>query len=90
MNFVDCQIDVSQSDLEKGVANDCKRCPIARALLRQLPDLESVEVDTNALWFHFGCIGKTAIRTPPGLAEKINEIDDDKPVKPFSFRLVIA
>lgn len=36
-------IDVTQDDIDHGVAGSCKECPISRAMLRTFPNMQHAE-----------------------------------------------
>lgn len=44
-------ISVSSEDILNGIAEDCNKCPVARALLRQL-NISKVEVNSDTIVLH--------------------------------------
>lgn len=41
-NPTEIEVEVTQDDIENGVARDCNRCPIALALRRQFPNCPNI------------------------------------------------
>jgi hypothetical protein len=86
-------VNVTQEDIEKG-DNDCRSCPIARAILRGYDDVGMVSVQPigrpsveqfRAFWE----VGDTLYRADlPNEARKfIKNFDAGMPVTPFHFEL---
>lgn len=90
MKTLDLTIRVDQEKhIDKGEPCNAWRCPIALAMLEQIPGVEHVFVDDNALSFR---IGEDRFRiTPPfEVTTAIDTYDRTGLMKPFSFPLVIS
>ena len=71
-------INVTAEDIEAGITCNCFRCPIAHAMMRQIPNCETVEALCSVLFY------RTA--TPPdAVREFIEAFDSEQHVQPFSF-----
>jgi hypothetical protein len=79
-------IHVTQEDIDKGIRGDCKRCPVARAIERELPSASDIEVHGYiiAFWYDGEYI---QIKGSGELARFVYEFDDGKKLKPFEFTL---
>lgn len=83
-------IKVIQEDIDKGVAEDCERCPIAIAIERAMPGFSA---DVAANWT---VVQDQSIvhryRTPAGARHFIRKFDTLGAtfVRPFEFELPIA
>lgn len=85
-------INVTQEHIDQGEEGSCDKCPVALALLEQVPDIREVAVTEESidLW-----IGENAnflnIKTPDSVALFIDMFDNLDPIKPklepFSFEL---
>jgi hypothetical protein len=76
-------IHVTQEDIDKGIRGDCKRCPVARAIERELPSASDINVDgcTVSFW-HDGEYCRYAINE---VEDFIELYDNDRIVEPFTF-----
>lgn len=74
-------ITVTADDIAQGEAGNCKACPIASAMRREL--LRGVEVLAHTWCFSSG--EPTSRRLPTLAVEFIKSFDSGEPVKPFSF-----
>jgi hypothetical protein len=92
------EINVTQEDIDQGVASDPCNCAIARALLRSVPELLGVEVDTTCIQGHYATGWNTATfdadpecpTFPPcSVRSFIGEFDSRNPVQPFSFEVYV-
>ena len=83
-------IEVTQKDIEEGVAMDCKSCPVALACMRHIdkvPGVISVEAATDLILFKG--LKRYVCTTPAEAGKFINRFDVGIRVKPFSFELEI-
>lgn len=77
-------ITVTQEDIDQGIRNDCDKCPIARAIARELPGSEPSVGDMVDLYGK-GYYGDAHLSH---LATKfINDFDNGNPVVPQAFHL---
>ncbi len=76
------EIEVTEEDIDLGEPGDSRQCAVARAACRayKLP-LGQVGVGWSTLNFDSGVF----LVMPTNLAQKINDLDDRKPVAPFKF-----
>lgn len=74
-------ITVTQEDISEGLAIDCERCPIARAIARKFPE-HRVNVLGDVV-----IIGREFYNLPGECAIFVHHFDNLRPVKPFSFTL---
>lgn len=80
-------INVTQEDLDRGVRNDCSNCPVARAILREIPDVEYGFVDGTHVNLKFVSGDVILVKLPAEVTFKILQIDDGKKVDPFTFEI---
>jgi len=83
------RIQVTEEDLRLGMANDCSRCPVARAILRQVPDIEFIDIDGESVIIKFVCNPRRNYPLPLEVQNQIALIDDGQQLNlaPFSFEL---
>lgn len=82
MATVDIEVEVTQADIDEGVAGDCDLCPIARAARRA--GLYGVMVSNSYV------IGNCWDASLPQVARDfIRVFDDDATVRPFTFTLAV-
>ena len=74
------KINVTETDIKRGIKNSCFHCPIALALRRAYKKDISASIDSA--WF-----GRRSIDLPVKAIDFITSFDYDRPVKPFSFDL---
>ena len=86
------KIRVSRDDIRKGKVGDGCNCPVARALKRQTP-FRRVNVGSE---IQLGSTGiedildpAISVDSPRKVGRFIEAFDEGKPVKPFTFNLVI-
>ena len=72
-------INVTQEHINSGIKSDCMLCPIALAVRTLFP---IVEVDDCCIE-----IGDVQYYSPDSVAKFIDDFDNGKLVKPFSFEL---
>lgn len=75
------KINVTQDDIDCGIIGNCELCPIALAILPIVSPLP-VEVDNCCIE-----IGGVQYNSPNSVCQFIDDFDNGKPVKPFSFEL---
>jgi hypothetical protein len=81
-------ITVTQEDIDEGIAINCRRCPVARALHAARPDLDFTVDRTRITAFKKGTERIVFQRVTPHPASWfIMLFDDFRNVKPFSFEL---
>jgi hypothetical protein len=78
---------VTDDDLRMGESNDCKRCPVARAILRQVADIEDIDVDGEVVELKLVCMPRRSYPLPEAVQTNIALIDDGHRVGEFSFDL---
>lgn len=76
-------IEVTQVDIDLGVANSPCKCPLARAVRRH-PKMRKSEIYLSGIRR-----GKKLIKLPFQAQKFIMDFDNWKPVKPFKFELKI-
>lgn len=86
-DFAELEIHLRQDHIDKGQRSECTRCPGALALIEQVPDVESVDVDDIRVIFRTVMGATVKVETPEELHDFIIDFDDGKPVKPFSFKI---
>lgn len=80
-------IEVTQEDIDKGVPENCSKCPVARAIERTLPNPSpSIAVDPEVIEWFDGDQWQFRY-TKVKVQTFIERFDAGKPVKPFSFEL---
>lgn len=80
-------VNVTQHDIDTGVSGDCGNCPAARAIYRDVPDVESCEVDTDKVHIRLVMGNWLSFTTPDALAKFVEAFDAGKKPAPFSFEL---
>lgn len=75
------QINVTQQHIDNGTPKDCAYCPIAHSLMGHFPN-SCIEVDDSCIE-----INGTQYFSPDSVVKFIEDFDNRKPVKPFSFLL---
>ena len=81
-------IQVTQEHIDHGKAGDCAECPVARAFLGAVPDLQRVAVwDAGCARadLYFGPVDPVVILLPEVVTDFVSAFDDGRPVSPFSF-----
>lgn len=90
-------IQVTQGDIDRGVPNNPRGCPIARALNRSLK-VADVLVDVGGINFLLGDCGLdgdgedleyVSVANLPQVSRFINAFDYNEEVQPFEFELDI-
>lgn len=84
------RIEVTEQDIEQGVAGDCENCPAALAINRALKPDFSCDLDCEFVSI-FGGPGAPVLNvaTPLIVRTFIERFDDYSRVSPFSFELPI-
>ncbi len=85
-------VRVTEEDIERGIAEDCERCPVALALNRALADELTranlqVSIDGGTILF---CSGATLVRTvcaPACVRDFIFDFDGGDYTGPFEFTI---
>ena len=77
------KVSVTAEDIRVGVPRDQYRCPVARAIKRRLKS-HDVSVGT---WIFIDVL--IDVETPPQVLRWIRAFDEQRPVGPFAFYLVI-
>lgn len=75
-------IHVTQDDISRGLKNDCCRCPIALAI-----EPFGRRLFVNEYSISYDRFEEYGIELPKIAVQFIEDFDDYKPVKPFSFNL---
>ncbi len=79
-------IEVTRSDIERGIREDSSHCVVSRAIARTIPDATRIETDTQAI--RFTKDGKRLIYlTPWAVQSYVVAFDAGDPIGPFSFRI---
>ena len=86
-DFAELEISIKQSHIDKGRSCDCARCPGALALLEQVPDLESVDVDDVRVVFRTTMGATVRVDTPEELHNFVIVYDDGGKVGPITFKI---
>lgn len=82
------RIYVNKEHIERGIKNDCGKCPIALALLEQVPDIKFALIDTETIGFLVSNSGKWIEKNHTVKTGKfIQDFDCGKSVKPFHFEM---
>lgn len=76
-------IEVTQNDIEMGLRDNCRSCPVARALTRATGKPWQVHADRFQLDQH-ECDTLDA-EMPGAVSDFVQEFDACRPVQPFSF-----
>ena len=74
------RIEVTQEDIDKGVKENCVKCPVALSLRRLFPGEWEVDVGDDAIY-----AGGNWYTPPDEAQEFIAKFDAGEPVAPFSF-----
>lgn len=83
-------IEVTQEDIDNGLSNDCRHCPVARATMRGIPLVHGVSVRgaNVTLYPSFSAAGcKAAL--PTKAKHFIVDFDAGLRVLPFAFDLEV-
>ena len=86
-DFAELEINLKQCHIDKGQRAECTRCPGALALLEQVQDIESIDVDDVRVVFFTPMGKRVRVETPVELQKFIIDFDDGKPVQPFTFKI---
>lgn len=79
------KIYVTQEHINRGIKNDCIRCPVALALFDAFPNTKRVDVDTGTLFWTNSMGDRNWSKTPRSVWRFINRFDRGSDVKPFAF-----
>lgn len=79
-------IQITKECIRKGQRKDCKRCPIARAIIKKFPNLL---INVHGDYVNFASSGKFSVRVElPAIAQKfIKEFDFHYGGEPFEFEI---
>ncbi len=80
-------IKVTKDDISKGKPRANNRCPIARAIKRILPNWEFIEIGRE--YMTYGILPRQRVELNQRAKCFIDQFDDGKKVKSFSFYLDI-
>ena len=85
-------LEVTQEDIDKGIAEDCEKCPIALALIRALKaknvKFGPVSVDGEHIEVYESPLGNyESYRVNEKIGKFVEDFDTGKPVLPFSVEL---
>jgi hypothetical protein len=83
-------VEVTQKHINKGLRNDCRRCPIALAL--KDAGLSDVVVMRSIVLIHprRGSQYRYSCALPTSVSQFIESFDSIQGVEPFSFELEVA
>lgn len=87
--FLDMDINVQEKHITKGETCSCRNCPVALALLEQVPDIENVDVQEGRIRITFSDEKRT-VNTPHEVAKAIESFDNGKGMRPLTWRLTIV
>ena len=74
---------VTRQDIDNGICKDFERCPMAKALLRMIPEAEGVQVDTDSVDVHIPELDKPIeLVTSDEVQIWIQEFDDEIAAEP--------
>lgn len=76
------RIEVTETDIARGEENSACRCPVALALVRQIPGFEP---EVGIMHLDMGWLFKT----PESVCEFIYNFDEGEFVEPFAFDIDI-
>ena len=79
-------VNVTQDKLDEGEPGNSCACPVALAILQDVPDVEHVQVD-DSIQIRFFTGDTVRIHTPEPVAKLISDFDNGVRVSPFSFEL---
>lgn len=84
------RVDVTKSDIARGVAGSSVSCPVALSLRRIFG--EEILVNNFSVWFYLSNNGGGSINVglPPKVSNFIGAWDNHRKVKPFSFYLPLS
>jgi hypothetical protein len=78
-------ISVTPEDIKLGTKLSCKRCPIARAIKRQVKNGVAAEVSFDMFSLNYNGVVEEGF-LPKKATDFVFRFDDGKSVKPFAFR----
>jgi len=82
------KISVTQDDIDKGIKNNCEKCPIARALARSFPGYFNLaSIYYLSVKAHQKDFYVFMMDTPKVCYDFIRDFDQGKPVTPFEFEI---
>jgi hypothetical protein len=81
-------VNVTQEDIDAGVAKDCRRCPVAKALARALNSVvahasDNILASLTLIGGRFYC--DQIVPAPPVVADFVRRFDAGQPISPFTF-----
>lgn len=82
-------IQVKPKHIKAGVAVDCERCPIALAIMEQVPNITQAQVSGEGVTLYdenYEVLHEFDL--PRNATEFVWKFDENEPVKPFFFELV--
>ena len=83
--------NLTQTDIEKGIRNDCKNCPVARVVRRLIPNAKSVKV-VNAritkVWVTDDLFPNFHFVHSSELSSWIRFFDKQRSVKPVTLKVI--
>jgi hypothetical protein len=77
-------IIVTQEDIDRGVREDCGKCPVAIAASRVFTDIRWISV-TDTIEFGEQPAGVQVWSLPPEASQFIDAFDNKRHVEPFEF-----
>lgn len=83
------RIEVTQEDIDTGVARDCRACPVALAVRRATGQSARVVVNADEIILRDSTTGLLLgwIKMPPDVAKFVADFDRGRPVSPISSEL---
>jgi len=81
--------NVTQEHIDRGVQDECDRCPVALAIAEQTP-FPFGFVEAYGDYIMWSCVIDQYARAPFEVNRFITRFDDGLPVAPFSFELEIG
>lgn len=87
-------INVTQDHIDRGVKEDCEKCPVALAVFETVPGCVYADVSDIGIKVHIrdvanGGYGVSTTKAPASVPAFYAAFDSGRPVKPFSFELTI-
>lgn len=87
-------INVTQDHIDRGVASDCEKCPVALAVFEAVPGCVYADVSDAGVMCHqenkeTGAIRVLKIRTPYSVFSFYSAFDSGREVSPFSFEFPV-
>lgn len=81
-------INVTQEDIDRGERGQCRTCPIAKAVIREL---DETDVYVIGPYLVIGIHGPTrlTIDLPDAVTRFVEDFDSEDSVAPFSFELEV-